>query len=131
MFLATSAAAMEYHINNNKSANFLYLYMAQILNKTAPLFCISIFGTNNFMFFKDVIKRQAFITTEVKEKGIQFLGFSADGDSRILKAMLLQMKLGKVNIASQDASLHQAEANRYKITGFCAEISPKQICIHI
>lgn len=64
--------------------------MAKPLNDTAAPFCLSIYGTNNCFSNEDVINRWEFKQTAAAEQGIEIIGFSSDGDPRLLKAMILK-----------------------------------------
>jgi len=89
-FIASSAKTIAQYFNSESRANYAYVIMAKPLNDTAAPFCLSIFGTNNRFSNEDVINRWEFMKTVASEQGIEILGFSSDGDPRLLKAMLLQ-----------------------------------------
>jgi len=90
-FIASSAKTIAQYFNSESRANYAYVIMAKPLNDTAAPFCLSIFGTNNRFSNEDVINRWEFMKTVASEQGIEILGFSSDGDPRLLKAMLLQI----------------------------------------
>lgn len=59
--------------------------MAKPLSINSSSFCLAVFGTNNKFKTKDVFRRVNKIVVEVlKEEGINVLGISSDGDSRLL-----------------------------------------------
>jgi len=89
-FIASSAKTIAQYFNSESRANYAYVIMAKPLNDTAAPFCLSIFGTNNRFSNEDVINRWEFMKTVASEQGIEILGFSSDGDPRLLKAMLRQ-----------------------------------------
>ncbi|KAL4126815.1 hypothetical protein QTP88_011024 [Uroleucon formosanum] len=62
--------------------------MAQPSLPGALSFCISIFGTNNHFSFTDVNNRWEKMIQMASNQNIHVLGFSSDGDPRLLKAML-------------------------------------------
>jgi len=89
-FIASSAKTIAQYFNSESRANYAYVIMAKPLNDTAAPFCLSIFGTYNRFSNEDVINKWEFMKTVASEQGIEILGFSSDGDSRLPKAMLLQ-----------------------------------------
>lgn len=119
-FMATSARAMENHMNNNKKASLLYTYMAQPLQDDAPPYCVCLFGTNGCMNYKQVMNRWKYITDHIESQGIEVAGFSADGDKRVMKAYRIHMNLGTLDTNNYE---------KYQVEGFHAKILPKQICI--
>lgn len=122
-FRATSAKAIEHHINNNKNSTFLYVYMAQSMDENAPPICNNIFGTDNCITFEDVAKRYAYITSILEAYGIKVSGYSADGDTRVLKAMRQRMKLGEKKIFSAKTIFLQNILMFINITGYVFIIS--------
>lgn len=64
--------------------------MARPLDDTAAPFCLSIYGTNNRFSNEDVMNRWNAMEIAAREQGIEIIGFSSDGDPRLLKAMLLK-----------------------------------------
>ena len=96
-FLATSARVMEEHFKNNEISNLLYVFMVQPLQKDAPTFPLCIFGNRNSFTADDVVKRWKFITKCLEEEEIYVIGYSSDGDSRLLKAMRNESSLGMVH----------------------------------
>lgn len=89
-FIASSAKTIAQYFNSESRANYAYVIIAKPLNDTAAPFCLSIFGTNNRFSNEDVINKWEFMKTVASEQGIEVLGFSSDGDPRLLKAILLQ-----------------------------------------
>lgn len=89
-FIASNAKTNAQYFNSECRANYAYVIMARPLNETAAPFCLSIYGTNNRFSNEDVINRWEFMKTVATEQGIEILGFSSDGDTRLLKTMLLQ-----------------------------------------
>jgi len=86
-YLATSANTIGQYFQNNEKANYAYVIMAKPLHENAPTFCLSIFGTNNRFNHKDVIDRWNIMEKMAADFGIKILGYSSDGDTRLLKAM--------------------------------------------
>ena len=68
--------------------------MAQPNDPDSPPFCLMMYGTIGKMTYEDVQKRLIFISNKLEWAGIKVLGYSADGDSRELKAMRLISELG-------------------------------------
>lgn len=86
-YLATSAEVIENYFLTCEKAEYAYCIMAQPLHDTSPAFCLSVFGTNNKFTYLDVSSRWEIIKSEAAKFGIKILGFSSDGDPRLLKAM--------------------------------------------
>lgn len=86
-YLATSANTIGEFFQKNDKANYAYVIMAKSLQDTSSAFCLSIFGTNNKFTSEDVINRWNIMQKLASEVGIKILGFSSDGDTRLLKAM--------------------------------------------
>lgn len=93
-FKATSAKEIESSFENGKVSTLLYTFMAQTLKKGSPSFCFNIFGTDNSFIFKDSLTRWNYMKHILNEKGISVLGYSSDGDPRLLKAMRIKANLG-------------------------------------
>lgn len=88
-YIATSAKAMINYYNTSTKANYAYVIMAQSIDDRAPSFCVSIFGTDSRFTHDDVIKRWDVMKSLAAKEEIEILGFSSDGDPRLLKAMLV------------------------------------------
>lgn len=61
--------------------------MAQPLSEKAPIFCVALFGSNNRFEAIDVANRWKWMSEEARKHNISLLGFSSDGDTRLLKCM--------------------------------------------
>lgn len=103
-FLARSAKEIEHHFSEGKTASLVYAIMAQPIAEHSAPFCLSLFGTDNKFTSQDVIKRWKFILKELVTFGITVLGFSSDGDSRLLKAMRTETHLGISQVCSNSNS---------------------------
>lgn len=57
-------------------------------------FCLCVYGTDNKFKMKDVLNRNAKILSALAEEGIEVLGVSSDGDSRLLKYMKIISQIG-------------------------------------
>ena len=123
-FKATSARVIEENFKNEKKASLLYVYMAQPNDPKIIPFCLLFFGSDNLMSHIDVLKRYAYITKELNKVGIEVMGFSGDGDTRIVKAMRIHSGLGSKNYANIADFLEYR-----RIQGFQAKFVPQQICI--
>lgn len=86
-FLATSAKAIQNCFLTSCKSNYAYTVMAQPLSNSAPPYCLVVFGTDNRFDSNDVSKRWKHIKDNLEMRGIILLGFSSDGDTRLLKAM--------------------------------------------
>lgn len=84
---ATSASKiMSYFENGTKAAN-VYTIMAQPAHDKSAAFCLGLFGTDNKFTSSHVVKRWKWMQKEALKEGILILGFSSDGDAKLLKAM--------------------------------------------
>lgn len=117
-FKATSVKVMENHFRNNRVSSLLYCYIVQPMKKKSPSFCFNIFGTDNSFTAEDSVRRWSFITKLLEDNGIRVLGYSSDGDPRLLKAMRMMTNIG---VTPRNES--------FKIDGFHAEYKPNQIFI--
>lgn len=86
-FMATSAQKIMNHFETSIKSDYAYVIMAQPLLPSAPSFCLSIFGTDNRFTYEDVMKIWNKIQKLASYVGITILGFSSDGDTRLLKSM--------------------------------------------
>lgn len=68
--------------------------MAQPLQDRAPPFFLCLYGTDNKFVFDNVLTRWTFIKKSLSKCGISVVGISSDGDSRLLKAMKHETRLG-------------------------------------
>ena len=93
-FLATSAAKIQSYFQSDKKSDYAYVMMAQCPVDKSPPFCLGLFGTDNRFIYQDVLDRWKFIETECKKYNISVLGYSSDGDTRLMKAMRLTTFLG-------------------------------------
>lgn len=91
-FLARSAKESEHHFSKEKTASLVYAIMAHPIADSSP-FCLALFGTDNGFTLQDVIKRWKYILKELATFEITVLGFSSDGDPRLLKAMRIETRL--------------------------------------
>lgn len=101
--------------------------MAQPIRKGAPSFCLCTFGTNNCFNTETVQKRLTFIVTKLKEIGISVLGWSADGDIRLLNSMKRLVSLKNQNEDLDIPPLFK----EYFFSKICAEVSPIQDMLHV
>lgn len=109
LFMARNASEIERHFlneNNSVSTN-AYTIMAQPLSETVPPFALTLFSTNNKFTALDVLRRWTFIRSELGKKGIAVLSFASDGDSRLLKAMKINTRIGTDSTSSNsDGDFH-------------------------
>lgn len=102
-FMARSAKEIEHYFSEGKTASLVYAIMAQPIAEHSGPFCLSLFGTDNRFTSQEVTKRWKFILKELATFGITVLGFSSDGDPRLLKAMRTETRLG---ISQMCSALH-------------------------
>lgn len=86
-YLATSANKIAKYFQNNEKTNYAYVIMAKPLQDISPAFCLSIFDTNNRFNNENFMNRWNVMQKLTSEVGIKILGFSFDGDTRLLKAI--------------------------------------------
>lgn len=68
--------------------------MAQPLEQNKQPFCLAIFSTDNKFKTSHVLSRWKYIIKNLEAVGITVLGFSSDGDSRLLSSMKRTLELG-------------------------------------
>lgn len=93
-FLASSSAAIQHYFETGIKATYAYVFVAQPLTPGSHSYCVGLFGTDNRFTYKDVIQRWQRLKEEACKFGITILGFSSDGDTRLLKAMRVKSGLG-------------------------------------
>lgn len=121
-FPANSAKQIEEHFQNNKISSTCYAYVAQPNDPDAQPFCFLFFGTGKgCMTYENVKKRWKHLTTELAKEHVEILGFSADGDCAVLRAMRIHAGLG-TKFASDTKEYDD-------MTWFHAKFLPKQICL--
>jgi hypothetical protein len=77
----------------HEKATMVYVVMAKPICEDSKPFCLCYFGTSNKFKTIDVINRWRFIIEKLKCCGIEVDGFSADGDSRVLRTMRIKCEL--------------------------------------
>ncbi|CAG9768534.1 unnamed protein product [Ceutorhynchus assimilis] len=92
-FPATSAEAIKAYFQTGVKATYAYVIMAQPLHVGASTYCLSLFGTDNSFTTEQVTLRWEWMKKEAKKFGITIMGFSSDGDTRLLRAMRLNTDL--------------------------------------
>lgn len=95
-FIASSSSVIQEYFQEGVKSSYAYVIVAQPLTPGSPSYCVSMFGTDNKFNHKDVIERWKYIKQEAKKFGITVLGFSSDGDTRLLKAMRIVSGLGNL-----------------------------------
>ncbi|XP_046409390.1 uncharacterized protein [Neodiprion pinetum] len=126
-FMATSPKVMEETMQNIPIASLAYTIMAQPLQKNAASFCLCIFGTDNKFTAEHVLNRFQFIYEQCQQFGIRVLGFSSDGDPRLLKAMRIESQIGISNLDL----LFGKENWTWFNSEFCSEYFVCQDTVHI
>lgn len=87
LFEAKNGKAVENFFNSSKVSNYAYVIMSRPLKFNSPSFCLNVFGSDNH-FTADLVRRRWDRMREKAEKsGCKILGFSGDGDPRVLSAM--------------------------------------------
>jgi hypothetical protein len=70
-----------------EKATMLYIIMAKPIAPKSKSFCLCYYGTSNKFKTDDVLNRWMFIEKELAKIGVEVVGYSADGDSRLLRSM--------------------------------------------
>lgn len=86
-FPAETAEQIRSYFLSSKIGNYAYVIMAQPLHEGVAPFCVAFFSSDNRFTGAQVISRWQWMTKQASEQGIKILGFSSDGDTRLLKAM--------------------------------------------
>ncbi|KAK4882222.1 hypothetical protein RN001_005541 [Aquatica leii] len=89
---ATSYEEMEKQFQEESCACYAYTVMAQPLDDKAPSFCLAIFGTDNKFSSETVLTRWRKIKELSSNIGIKVVGYSSDGDIRLMKCMKYLMQ---------------------------------------
>jgi len=84
---ATFAENIDKFVSEGTRAKIVYVFMAKPLQEGASPFCLGFFGTGNKFSSHDVKKRWTLIEEEAGKYGVTVLGFSSDGDPKLLRAM--------------------------------------------
>ena len=92
-FPATSAEAISGYFANEEKSSLIYVVMAQPLQLGAAPFCLLTFGTNNKFTQKNVTSRWKYIVQKLTSLEITVVGIASDGDTRLLRAMRIEMGL--------------------------------------
>ncbi|KAK3933050.1 HTH-type transcriptional regulator PrsX, partial [Frankliniella fusca] len=82
-----SSAAMITHFEKCAPSSSAYAIMAQPLSDGASSFCLCIFGTDNKFTSEHVYRRWHYIFSELEKRDIEVIGYSSDGDQKLLTAM--------------------------------------------
>ncbi|KAK3918789.1 Structure-specific endonuclease subunit slx4 [Frankliniella fusca] len=90
-FPATSAAMIVHHFEKAIPASIGYAIMVQPIRDGSPAFCLTLFGSDNKFDSEHVFKRWMYIFQELAKLSIEVVGYSADGDGKLLCAMVSLM----------------------------------------
>lgn len=85
-FVADSAENIEKQLSSECASNYEYVIMAQPMADIPP-FLLCLFGTNNKFTTSQVLQRWKWLVQEAKTHEVVILGFSSDGDPKMLSAM--------------------------------------------
>lgn len=91
-FQVSSPYKMAEDIRNYPIADTAYVQLAYPLAKGAAPYVLYYTATDNSFKADEVIKRWNFTEAGLRMQGIQVLGIAADGDPKVLKAMLKRTK---------------------------------------
>ncbi|KAF5308018.1 hypothetical protein FQR65_LT18283 [Abscondita terminalis] len=104
-FTASSVKKIQIFFQQGQKCNYAYVIMAQPLCDKSPAFCVSIFRTDNKFTYSDVLKRWDIMKQMASNIGIEILGFSSDGDTRLMKSTrLTSTKLETISPSEEDLS---------------------------
>jgi hypothetical protein len=121
-FRVTSAQQMKNFIDGFQTTSYLYVMMAQSMSNNSSSFCLHVFGTTNQFTAEMVIKRWRKIKDDLYKHGINLLGVSSDGDSRLLKAMRKKSELPTLH-------LEESAVPAGWMDWFNAKYDPEVLCI--
>jgi hypothetical protein len=99
-FKVNSAREMKHFIDKYQMPGNLYAVLATAMAVNSPTFCLCVFGTDNKFDADTVVRRWDTIRDMLSEVGVELLGVSSDGDSRLLKAMKKKTLLSKNNFGT-------------------------------
>lgn len=119
-FNAKNAKTIYSHFQRQPKSKFLYVIMAQPLVVGASSFVLSSFCQPDFTY-KHTLKRILHIKEMCENEGIEVLGWSSDGDARLLKSMKI---ITKFHYDSKHKNIPKEFREFYYGT-----INPKVICI--
>lgn len=102
-FKANDVQDISNYYEHFDKSSYLYVVMAVALDpsKKSPSFCLAAWGTNQKFTAAQVDKRLKITISELEKFGIEVLGFSGDGDSRILKVQRQYSGLGDVSYMNE------------------------------
>lgn len=124
-FPADCPAKVQETIAQTKMSTYVYTVMAQPICQNSPAFCLQMFGTDQKFSFLDVLNRWNHLEELLKAKGITILGYSSDGDTRLLKAMKIKNQLS-------DFSINRPHGwKTFFFSEYCTEFPCVQDTIHI
>ncbi|GAB0093294.1 hypothetical protein DMENIID0001_083760 [Sergentomyia squamirostris] len=100
-FPCTTPEQVKGYIDTISKSEYVYVVLAQPLVINAPPFLLMTFGTDNTFTSDDVLNRWNTLIEQLKSQNIDILGFSSDGDTRLLKAMKIKTGLFRPNPSLQ------------------------------
>lgn len=102
-FQANNVQDISNYYDRFDKSSFLYVVMAVSLdpNKKSPSFCLAAWGTNQKFTSTQVDKRLKTTVNELEKFGIEVLGWSGDGDTRILKVQRQYTGFSEVSYMSE------------------------------
>lgn len=86
-FPAVSSKKIASYFDSGTVSQNVYVIMARPLAPNSPPFCLALFGTDNRFNSSHVDKRWDWMTQEAQKHNIEIVGFSSDGDAKLLKTM--------------------------------------------
>jgi hypothetical protein len=124
-FKVNSANQMKEFMAKYESPSNLYVIMATAMSINSPNFCLCVFGTDNKFTGDIVVNRWNTIIKMLQLVGVEVVGVSSDGDSRLMKAMRI-----KSQIATDDV-LTPIEWRKWYHARYMPELICVQDTIHI
>ncbi len=118
-FVAENVEKLRQSLLNYPKSEYAYTVMSRSLDVNAPSFCLQLFGTDNRFTTGQVLRRWAYTERELESKEIKILGWSSDGDTRCLRAMLIRS--GLPSLSTNVPSKWQEWFNAY--------FQPKLMCV--
>ena len=92
-YQATSFQNIKQMFETGIKSKFAYVYVVQPLCDGVSSFCLACLGTNNKFDYHAILVRWKYIVSELGKRNVKVVNFSSDGNSRLLKAMLIMLSL--------------------------------------
>ncbi|KAG5681188.1 hypothetical protein PVAND_010645 [Polypedilum vanderplanki] len=96
-FSAKTADDIRLAIMNGSIASYVYVILAQPIHPGASYYTLALYGSDNKFTYKDVVLRYRYILKELKQRNIELVCISTDGDLKYLKAQKMLQNFGSID----------------------------------